>query len=222
MNFSRSSADIVSLSCIVILHCRYEQVWSPDVFQGLLSFSYRCNWKAEAGVYFEQRCCCSSHHFLPTGSPQGQYLGLPCGGSRCGIWKPNVCLSGNGLWGEKNLIFLCCLLSVVVPLLFFICLWRQGTLVAFATWNSFRLSQAYLLFVLRSVRMGKSFLPWWFFLPSCCTTANVHIFFEPFFLYLPASLLLDFILMLIKTVFPCASFVPPLIPFLKDTSHVLF
>lgn len=181
----------------------------------LLLFSYRCDWKAEAGVYFEQRCCCSSHHFLPTGSPQGQYLGLPCSGSWCRIWKPNVCLSGNGLWGEKNLISLCCLLSCFVPLLFFICLWSQGTLAAFAAWDNFCVSWAYLLFVWPSVRMGKSFLSWWFFLHSCYSTANVHVFFEPFFLHLPASLLLDFILMLFKIVSPC--FIPLLIPFLKDT-----
>lgn len=178
VNFiSSSNTDVLLQSFILILECRDDQTWSlGNVLQVLLSFPCRCYWKAEAGVYLEQRCCCSSHHFLPTGSPQGQYLGLPCGRSRCGIWKPDVCLSGNGLWGEKNLISLCCLLSFVVPLLFLICLWRWGTLAAFADWDDSHLLRAYLLSLLPSVRIGKSLLFWWF-LNSCCSTANVRIFF---------------------------------------------
>lgn len=135
----QNNADILLWS--FILGCWYDR----SHHQVLLPFSCRCYWKAEAGVYLKQRCCSSAHHFLPAGSPQGQYLGLPRGGSRRGIWKPNVCLSGNGLWGEKTLAALCCLQCFVTSLLSCCtCLWSQGMLSAFTVWDNFYMSQAYL------------------------------------------------------------------------------
>ena len=60
----------------------------------------RCNWKTEVGVYSESRCRSAPDYFLPTWSPQKQYFGVPHCGCRCRVWKSNVCLPGNRLWGN--------------------------------------------------------------------------------------------------------------------------
>lgn len=65
---------------------------------------HRCHWETEIGVHLEQRCCSSTYHFISTRGSQSKHFSVSRSWSRCGIWKSNVCLSGNGLWGISYLL----------------------------------------------------------------------------------------------------------------------
>lgn len=72
-------------------------------------FICRCHWKTEIGIYLKQRCCSPAYHFISPRGPQSEHSSISCGWSRCGIWKSNVCLSGNGLWGNRDSLTPCSL-----------------------------------------------------------------------------------------------------------------
>lgn len=77
-----------------------------------VSFNNRCHWETEIGVYLEQRCCSPAYHLISPGGPQSKHFSVSCGWSRCRIWKSNVCLSGNGLWGNRDQVCVCAFLSL--------------------------------------------------------------------------------------------------------------
>lgn len=78
-------------------------------------FICRCHWKTEIGIYLKQRCCSPAYHFISPRGPQSEHSSISCGWSRCGIWKSNVCLSGNGLWGNEDSLTPCFLPSSPPP-----------------------------------------------------------------------------------------------------------
>lgn len=92
------TAFVLSYNSEQTLHLLKEHTWFTEYY---FILSYRCNRETEVGVYSESRCRSTAHYFISPWSPQKQHLGVSHCGCRRRIWKSDVCLLGNWLWGNK-------------------------------------------------------------------------------------------------------------------------